>query len=742
MPKRDNILAYFDTILKSIRTMEKNARIFSELSTIVDELKELERYVQTIFQTVDHYYQSYLDHVGLISDLIDFQQKLPHFLTPAEAMANLFEFIRAHIPMDDGFFYLRYGEDAEGEEVIPFNDDHRTVIHNFLTDNNYRQLQHFLMERDLAIVLNNLQEHTHFQPGWDTLHARSVILIPLRIRGRYQGVGVLIRHDKAFDLTHLSFVNLISGLINLLMFQHYYFYYLRRRLFKELKYRKILEELEYAEYLEKGPLLFFILDTRGTILQTNKSAIEKLALDENQIIGSRIFAILPEENRSTFQNIMNKLRSGDIAFFKSPVRLNGQQEFVLEFYISRTQLQGDVDFFVVLSVDATLEDRREQLDRRNMVLNELVDFSEKIYGQVHNVLNVAVPHLSILNQKIADSNPLKKHVLFIEESLSELATMMQHFLNFGLEEIESPVEKNVNDIVRQFIREFSPEVPSRVQLKHSLSPGLPYTLLYPERLLQLLRILVQNSVEAIPESGEVVITTRKVSQRRDGLLSNRKFFLKKGDYIELSVEDNGVGIKEEILPNIFKPFFSTKIKNKMMGLGLFIAYQIVYKMQGEIFVESQPGKGTRFSVFIPIKGEESMYEVVPRMAEEKHVQTSKILVVDDEFNIRSMLKEILEMNNYEVLTAGNGQEGVELFREHADEIGLVILDMVMPVMDGREAFQLIRKIKPNQKVLIISGYAKRENLDEILKYKTSSFLSKPFQIEEILETIQSILGEN
>ncbi len=742
MPKRDNILAYFDNILKSIRAMEKHARIFSELSTIVDELQDLERYVQTIFQTVDHYYQSYVDHVNLVSDLIDFQQNIPHFLTPAEAMANLFEFIRAHIPFDNAFFYLRYGEEDEGEEIIVFKEESREAIQNFLTDTNYRQLQHFLMERDLAIVLNNLHEYTSFKPGWESIQAKSVILIPLRIRGRYQGVGVLLLENSMFDLSHLSFVNLVTGLINLLLFQHYYFFYLRRRLFKELKYRKILEQIEYAEYLEKGPLLFFILDTRGTILQANKAAIEKLTLDDSQIIGNRIFSIIPPENRSTFQNLMNKLRAGDVIFFKTPMLLKTGDEIILEFYVSRAQLQDEVDFFVVLAVDATLEYRREQIERRNMVLNELVDFSEKMYGQVQTALNIAIPHLSIMEQKLPAKDPLKKNVTFIEESLTELSVMMQRFLNFGLEEIESPVEKNLNEVVRQFVTEYRLQVPDRIDLTYSLAPGLPPTVLYPQRIMQLLRILVQNSIEAIPETGKIILSTRKVLQRRNGLLENRKFFLKKGDYIELSVEDTGVGIKEEILPNIFKPFYSTKIKNRMMGLGLFIAYQIVYKLNGEIFVESTPGKGTRFSVFIPIKGEDSMYGVIPRMAEEKQVQTSKILVVDDEFNIRSMLKEILEMNNYEVLTAGNGEEGVDLFKQYADEIGLVILDMVMPVMDGREAFQEIRKIKPNQKVLVISGYAKRENLDEILKYKTSSFLSKPFQIEDILEKINQILGKN
>jgi len=213
-------------------------------------------------------------------------------------------------------------------------------------------------------------------------------------------------------------------------------------------------------------------------LQTNKSVIRKLRLDENQIVGTRIFSLLPEDNRTSFQNLINKLRTGDIAFFKSPIYLDESDEFILEFYISRTQLSDDVDFLVILAVDATTEYHREQQERRNAILNELSDFSEKIYGQVQNTLNIAVPHLSVLNQKIADDNPLKKNILFIEESLSDLSTMMQHFLNYGLQEVESPIKTNLNDVIKEFISEIRADIPSRIQLKHSLAPGLPVTMVF------------------------------------------------------------------------------------------------------------------------------------------------------------------------------------------------------------------------------------------------------------------------
>lgn len=180
----------------------------------------------------------------------------------------------------------------------------------------------------------------------------------------------------------------------------------------------------------------------------------------------------------------------------------------------------------------------------------------------------------------------------------------------------------------------------------------------------------------------------------------------------------------------------------MMGLGLFIAYNIVKDFEGEIFIHSKEDEFTRVHIFFPLQGERPMYDVVQRMEEKTAVQPVHILVVDDEYNIRVMLKEVLEMKQFQVSTASNGKEALEIFKKHVDDIELVILDMVMPIMDGYATFKEIKKIKPDQKVLIISGYAKRPSLDEILKAKSSAFMRKPFQIDEILFKVQEMLRKN
>ena len=721
--------------------MEEHAQVFSELHGVAEELHELEQYIKTVFETLDHQFQNYLDQVNLLSGLVDFQRRILRIRNAQEAIQQLFDFIKTQVPYQHAFLYTRFGEDEQEYEILHPASEKPALYRQLLKPENLQRMNRLIIDRDMAVLLNSLQQF-QIDPAFLTkMGSQMAILFPIRLKDKYFGFGMLLAKENTFQLQHLSFVNLIVGMISLILFQHHYFFHFKRKLFKQLKYKKILEEVDYAEYLEKGPLLFFITDTRGVVLQTNHAALQKLGLDENLIIGEKFLTIIPEDHRKSFQNLMNKLKDGDIHFYKCPVVAADNHELIVEFYLAKAQLQEEVDFIVILAVDATQQYYREQLEKRNELLNEITQFSETIYEHINSMLTLIVPNVSLIKSKLPSDHPLQKNVQTVENALSQTSKILQRFLNYGLQEIEPPREINLNTLIQSTIEAFRKQLPPHVEIQYSLEPGLPTTLLYEERIKKLLRILLQNSVEALRDKGCIKITTRMISLPRDTLLNSDKIFLKQGDYIEVTVEDNGMGIDPNLLPHIFKPFFSTKIKNELMGLGLFIAYNIVRDLDGEIWVKSLPGEYTRFFVYIPLKGEKIMQEVVPFMEEAKVAQVSKILVVDDEYNIRSMLKEVLEMKRYEVFTAGNGKEGVEIFKRYANEIDLVILDMVMPVMDGRTAFMEIKKVKPDQKVLIISGYAQRENLEEILEKGASAFMRKPFQIEDILHKVQDILSQ-
>lgn len=227
------------------------------------------------------------------------------------------------------------------------------------------------------------------------------------------------------------------------------------------------------------------------------------------------------------------------------------------------------------------------------------------------------------------------------------------------------------------------------------------------------------------------------------MVKGKPFYLDAGNYVEISVYDNGCGIPEKNLYRIFKPFYSTRIKNEGVGLGLFIAYNIVNDMNGQIYVDSRLGEFTEIFIYLPVKEEKLMeLNAKPKKGifmEGKQTHPA-VLIVDDEYNIRSMMQEIMEVYNLKVYTAGNGREGVGVFQQHQSEIDLVILDMVMPVMDGPATFDEIRKMNPEQKIFIISGYSQREDLEEMLRKGAVGFMRKPFQLKEIVNQIKKVLN--
>ena len=379
---------------------------------------------------------------------------------------------------------------------------------------------------------------------------------------------------------------------------------------------------------------------------------------------------------------------------------------------------------------------------RNETLDEITEFSRIINGYLNNLLTVMVPNVSLMKSSLPEDHPLQKHLETMDKSLGQAGNVVKAFLNYNLTEIEQPKKLNINKFFVYVMDRFKEKIPPGVEIQFSLEPGIPAMPLYSRRMAQLIKILTQNSLEAIKEKGYIRISTRVIEMEKDDLLIPFMFFISKGKYIEIAFEDSGKGIEGKDIKHVFKPFFTSKIKNESLGLGLFIVYNIVRDLKGEIFVRSNPGQSTTFYIYLPVKDVAAAIPDSNGTAVQNGVSKSKsprILVVDDEYNIRTILKEIFELNGYSVITAANGKEGIKLFQENAKSIDLVILDMVMPEMDGKSTFTEIKKWKHNQKVIIISGYAKNHDLVEMNKNGALAYLNKPFHVNDIVKEVKNIL---
>ena len=246
-----------------------------------------------------------------------------------------------------------------------------------------------------------------------------------------------------------------------------------------------------------------------------------------------------------------------------------------------------------------------------------------------------------------------------------------------------------------------------------------------------------NGVQAMSSKGTLTVITKAVSP--DVIPGDIDIDRTVKKYIRFSVTDTGSGMGKATLERIFEPFFTTKEAGQGTGLGLSTVYGIVVNHGGNISVESEIGKGTSFHVYLPATAETAAEQKTGEPATETTMGRGTILVVDDEDVFREMLKDVLEYLGYHVLTAENGAEGLDVFKSNQPAIDLVILDMNMPVMDGRELFQALKKLAPDVKALLATGFTLDGEVQTLMNEGIMGFIQKPFRVDTISKAIDEIL---
>jgi CheY-like chemotaxis protein len=246
-----------------------------------------------------------------------------------------------------------------------------------------------------------------------------------------------------------------------------------------------------------------------------------------------------------------------------------------------------------------------------------------------------------------------------------------------------------------------------------------------------------NARDAMPRGGKLAIETENLSLGKEDVKT--LVDISPGNYVRISISDTGVGMDRETREHIFDPFFTTKEKGT--GLGLSLAYGIVKKHGGFIQTYSEPGRGSTFKVNLPAGRAGKEY---PHGEEERDLRQGSelVLVVDDEPMIKTLAQDILQRYGYTVLTAEGGEEAIAIYSRQWKEISLVLLDMVMPKIDGREVFRRVREINPRVKVIVSSGYSHDRDADDLLEQGAAGFVQKPYRMADLLKMVEKVLDRN
>ncbi|MCL4243712.1 MAG: response regulator, partial [Candidatus Dadabacteria bacterium] len=374
---------------------------------------------------------------------------------------------------------------------------------------------------------------------------------------------------------------------------------------------------------------------------------------------------------------------------------------------------------------------------RSQRLDSLGKLAGGIAHDLNNILQPIMMSIELLQRKTADAQS-RKWLEILATSAQRGSDLIKQILSFarGLESSKQPLDmKGVVGVVQKLVRETFPKlICVHVDIKDDLPPVLAdYT-----QINQVLMNLCVNSRDAMPGGGDIFIEARRLRADRESLPP----FFDPGhkEYIEISVSDTGTGIPAEDLDRVFDPFFTTKGLDKGTGLGLSTTYGIVKDHDGYINAESEPGRGTKFTIYLPaIESEDvedparGLYSGIPRGRGEL------ILVVDDESMITDMARSILEEYKYRVVVASNGKEATDIFHDRKDEVYAAIVDMMMPVMGGKATIKTLKKVSPSLKVIAISGYQREHELVDMHDVEVDAFLPKPFDTETLLQTLNQVL---
>jgi PAS domain S-box-containing protein len=398
---------------------------------------------------------------------------------------------------------------------------------------------------------------------------------------------------------------------------------------------------------------------------------------------------------------------------------------------------GSVEAAVAVVRDLTRLRQLEGEVRRGETLAAAGRMAVGFAHEIRNPLGAIRGAVQLLSRELAGEARLREYTDVVLTEVDRVNRIIEMLLDLGRPVKSRAVPLNLHQLLERvlLVNEESATA-HRVSLVRRYDPSLPPILGDEDRLAQVFHNLVRNALEAMRGGGHLTVTTRVSLNALFG-----KVDLGSGprSMVELQVADEGTGIPATVRAKIFDPFFTTRFTGR--GLGLATVLGIVRGHRGAIRVESEPGRGSTFEALLPATSRAPRTEAAKSREASAWAGEGTLLVIDDEEVVREVARDLLEQQGFTVLTAADGQEGVAVFRAHADEIRAVLLDLTMPRMGGEEAFDRLRQIRPDLPVILASGYSHEDAASRFAGKELGGVIQKPYRFRDLLETVRMVLGK-
>ena len=398
--------------------------------------------------------------------------------------------------------------------------------------------------------------------------------------------------------------------------------------------------------------------------------------------------------------------------------------------------EGRFQCFEMFAEDVTAQRAVEAQLRQSQKMEAVGQLTGGIAHDFNNLLSVIIPYAQFAMDRLPDADPLRDDIKEIQDAGRRAADLTRQLLAFSRQQILEPQVISLNGVldgVEKMLRRLLPE---NIAIDVRRAPDLGSVLADPGQLEQVIVNLAVNARDAMPGGGKLTIETGNVEV--DEEYAERHISVTPGRYVRLSVTDTGSGMSPATRDRIFEPFFTTKEMGKGTGMGLATAFGIVKQSSGNIWVYSEPGAGTTFKIYLP-RVDAPAAEIRRVHADAGATGTETVLIAEDEDVVRRAAVRILESAGYRVLVAANGEAAVRLCEQHRDEIHLLLTDVVMPRIGGRDLALRVRALNPGLKVLFMSGYADDAIVHNGVLDPGAQFIGKPFSVAELKRKVREVL---
>jgi PAS domain S-box-containing protein len=508
-------------------------------------------------------------------------------------------------------------------------------------------------------------------------------------------------------------------------------------------------EERYRDYFENAKDAIYVHDLNGRYLMVNKAGEELIGYTRDEILQMRISDVVPRSYLDEIHaRLKKKLTDHSLTIYEvEAIRKDGSRVPIE--VSSRLVYENGVPVAVQGSArDISERKRAEEALRasqfqlqQSQKLEAIGQLAGGVAHDFNNMLTAIIGYTDLSLRRIGLENPIRRNLEETKKAAERAASLVRQLLAFSRKQILEPKVLDLNDVVRDMEKMLTRLIGEDVKLATRLEPELGSVKADPCQVEQIIMNLVVNARDAMPRGGRVTIETTNTTL--DGQTVLKHVSVKPGAYVMLAVSDTGSGMNEETQRRIFEPFFTTKEVGKGTGLGLSTVYGIVKQSGGNIWVYSEPGMGTMFKVYLPRIDDTKAVSVEKQAQEITALRGSEtILIVEDEDIVRGLTRKILMQAGYQVLDAKGGEEALRVCCMHTGPIDLLLTDVVMPEISGKQVADQLVELRPAIRVLFMSGYTDEAIVQHGVLDANVEFIQKPFTWIGLTRKVRDVLNRN